>query len=168
MIPVRCFDMDVAAYKHILCTHTQIAERQRQVTLILSLLLSSSSSSYCHLLLVVTVIFYWCLQSSSISSHWRATITLLYHLPLRLFSRAHLHVMGMLRFMSEINQQSLPTSFYYVFVSVSVFMALSTVFHSINSRDNSPFSRSVLPVLSLSYWFFQVYVSLWKSSSAWI
>ena len=38
-----------------------------------------------------------------------------------------------------------------VFVSVSVFMALSTVFHCINSPDNFPFSHSVLPVLSLPY-----------------
>ena len=34
-------------------------------------------------------------------------------------------------------------------LSVSVFVALSTVFHSINSPDNSPLSHSVLPVLSL-------------------
>ena len=34
-------------------------------------------------------------------------------------------------------------------------MALSTVFHSINSPDNSPFSHSVLPVLFLPYWSFQ-------------
>ena len=30
------------------------------------------------------------------------------------------------------------------FVPISVFMALSTVFHSINSHDNSPFSHSIL------------------------
>ena len=40
-------------------------------------------------------------------------------------------------------------SFYSVLVSVSVVMALSTVFHSINSPDNSPLSHSVLPVLFL-------------------
>ena len=44
--------------------------------------------------------------------------------------------------------------------SISVFMALSTVFHSINSSDNSPFSRSVLLDLFLPYWFFQIYISL--------
>ena len=38
-------------------------------------------------------------------------------------------------------------SVYFVRVSVSVFTALSTVFHSINSPDNSPLSQSVLPVL---------------------
>ena len=33
-------------------------------------------------------------------------------------------------------------------------MALSTVFHSINSPDNSLLSRPVLPVLFLPYWSF--------------
>ena len=47
-----------------------------------------------------------------------------------------------------------------------VFVALSTVFHSINFPENSPFSHSVLPVLSLPYWSFQLYISLWKSPSA--
>ena len=59
---------------------------------------------------------------------------------------AHLHVVGMLRFMSDINQSSLPTS-YSVLVTISDFMALSTVFYSINSLDNSPHSHTVLPVL---------------------
>ena len=49
----------------------------------------------------------------------------------------------------DINQLSLPTRFYSVLVSVSVSMALSTVFPFIISPDNSPFSYSVLPVLSL-------------------
>ena len=43
----------------------------------------------------------------------------------------------------------MPTPFYSVPVSISVFMALSTVFHSINSPDNAPLSHSVLPVFSL-------------------
>ena len=46
-----------------------------------------------------------------------------------------------------VNQPSLPIPFYSVLVSVSVFMALSTVFHSINSPDNSPLSRPVLLAL---------------------
>ena len=58
------------------------------------------------------------------------------------------------------NQPSLPAPFYSFLVSISVFMALSTVFHSINSLDNSPFSHTVLPVLSLPYWSYQLYVSL--------
>ena len=49
-------------------------------------------------------------------------------------------------FMSDINQPSLPTPFYSVLVSLSVFKTLSTVFNSINSPDNSSFSDSVLPV----------------------
>ena len=64
---------------------------------------------------------------------------------------AHLHMVRMLQFMSNINQPSFPTPFHSVLVSISVFMALSTVFHSINSPDNSPFSDSVLTVLSLPY-----------------
>ena len=51
----------------------------------------------------------------------------------------------------DINQPSLPTPFYFVLVSISVFMALSTVFHSRNSPDNSPLSHFVLPVLFLPY-----------------
>ena len=60
----------------------------------------------------------------------------------------------------EINQPSFPTPFYSVFVSVSVFMALSTVFHSVNSPGNSPLSHSVLLVLFLPYWSIQLYVFL--------
>ena len=50
----------------------------------------------------------------------------------------------------DINQPSLPTPFYPVLVSDSVFMALSTVFHSINCSDNSRLSQSVLSVTFLS------------------
>ena len=50
-------------------------------------------------------------------------------------------------YVPDINQQSLPTPFYSVLVSVSVFMALSTVFHSINSANNSPLPHSVHLVL---------------------
>ena len=39
-------------------------------------------------------------------------------------------------------------------------MSLSTVFHSINSLNNSPFSHSVLPTLLLPYWSFQLYIFL--------
>ena len=56
----------------------------------------------------------------------------------------------------KINQPSLPTPFYSVLVSVSVFIALSAVFHSINSPDNSPLSYSVLLVLFLPDWSFQL------------
>ena len=57
-------------------------------------------------------------------------------------------------------------SFYSVFVSVSVFMALLTVFHSTNSPDNPPLSRSVLLVLFLPYWSFQLYLFMKVSLSS--
>ena len=60
----------------------------------------------------------------------------------------------------DMNQPGLPTPFYSVLVSFSVFMALSTVFHSINSPDSSPLFHSVLSVLFLPYWSFQLYISL--------
>ena len=63
-------------------------------------------------------------------------------------------------FVFDINQPSLPTAFYTVLASISVLMALSTVFHSTNSPDNFPFSDSVLPVLFLRSWSFQLYISL--------
>ena len=66
----------------------------------------------------------------------------------------------------DINQPSLPTPFYSVLVYRSIFMALSTVFHSMNSLDNSSLSHSVLPVLFLLYWSIQIYISVWKSPSA--
>ena len=53
-----------------------------------------------------------------------------------------------------------------VLVSISVFMVLSTVFHSINSPADSPLSHSVPPVLFLPFWSFQLYISLRKSPSA--
>ena len=43
-----------------------------------------------------------------------------------------------------LNHPSLPTPSYSVFVFISVFMALSTVFHAMHSPDNSPLSHSVL------------------------
>ena len=47
----------------------------------------------------------------------------------------------------DINQPSLPPPFYSVLVSISVFMANSIVFYSINYPNKSPLSHSVLPVL---------------------
>ena len=46
----------------------------------------------------------------------------------------------------DINQPSFSTPIYSVLVSASVFMALSIVFHSINSPENSPLSHCILPV----------------------
>ena len=44
----------------------------------------------------------------------------------------------------DLNQPSLPTPFCSVIMSVSVFMALSTIFNFKNSPDNFLLSRSVL------------------------
>ena len=55
-------------------------------------------------------------------------------------------------YVKDINQPSLPTPCYFVFVSFSFFMALSTVFHSINSPGNSPFlSLGSSGLISLPY-----------------
>ena len=62
----------------------------------------------------------------------------------------------------DINQPSLATSLYSVLVSISVFIALSTIFHFINSPDNSPLSHcsssliSALMVRSAIYLFIKV------------
>ena len=68
-------------------------------------------------------------------------------------------------YVADINQPSLPTPFHSVLVSVSVFMALSTVFHSINSPDNSPLSHSVLLVLFCLIGPFN-FIPLYESPSA--
>ena len=56
----------------------------------------------------------------------------------------------------HINQPSSPTPFYSVLVSISVLMVLSTVFHSLNSPDNSPLSCFVLWVLIQPNWSFHL------------
>ena len=72
---------------------------------------------------------------------------------------AYLYVLGMLRFMSKTRtNRTCPFCIYSVLVSISLFMALSTVFNSMNSSDIPPFSHSVLPVLFLPYWSFQLYI----------
>ena len=66
----------------------------------------------------------------------------------------------------DTNQPSLPTPFYSVLVSVSVFVALSTAFHSINLSDNFMLSDcssrliSALVVFSTIYLFLKVYLAL--------
>ena len=92
---------------------------------------------------------------------WYSQVVQLHHLQ---YQRALLlHVVGMLwsclwHKLTEL-VHSLP-------VSASVLTALSTVFHFINSPDNSPFLHSVLRVLFPTYWSFQLYISLRKSPSA--
>ena len=53
---------------------------------------------------------------------------------------------------------SVLVSVFFVVVVVVVIMALSTVFHSINSSNNAPLSYSVLLVLFLPYWSFQLHI----------
>ena len=65
----------------------------------------------------------------------------------------------------DTNQLSLTTPFSSVLVFVSVFMVLSTVFHSVISPNNSPLSHSVLLALSQPDWSFELYVSLLTSPS---
>ena len=48
----------------------------------------------------------------------------------------------------DINQPSLPTPFHSILVSVSVLTALSTVFHSTKSPDNSPLSHCSSGIMS--------------------
>ena len=67
----------------------------------------------------------------------------------------------------DINQPSLPTPFYSVLVYTFVFMAFPTVFHSINSPDNSPLSHSV-HFIRVIFFFLEVLVvrplcSIWPS-----
>ena len=58
-------------------------------------------------------------------------------------------------FVYDITTRACPLLF---ILFLCLFMALSTVFHSINFPDNSPLSHSVLPVLFLPYWSFQLHV----------
>ena len=62
----------------------------------------------------------------------------------------------------DINQPSLPTPFYSFLVSISVFMALSAVFYSINSPDNSAFSLCSSGFISALIGPFN-YISLYES-----
>ena len=59
----------------------------------------------------------------------------------------------------DINQPSLPTPFHSALVSVSVFMALSTVFHSEILPTILNFLALFFPVLFLPYWSCQLCVS---------
>ena len=118
---------------------------------------SLHSGQVSHELIALLLLFF--LRFSSISRHCspvQFSFAFFMHVPAGSPSRGgdvKVYVYG-------INLPSLPTPFYSVLESVSVFTALSTVLHSINSSDNSPLSHSVLPVLSLPCWSFQLYISL--------
>ena len=63
----------------------------------------------------------------------------------------------------DMNQPTCPLLFISVLASVSIIMAftaLSIVVQSINSPNSSLLSHSVLPILFLPYWSFQLYISL--------
>ena len=62
-----------------------------------------------------------------------------------------LYVLGWYGLCLKHKPTELAYSSYSVLVSVSVFMALSTVFLTMNSPDNSLLSHSVLLVLFLPY-----------------
>ena len=60
----------------------------------------------------------------------------------------------------NICQSSLPTPVYTVLVSVSVFLAFSTVFHFINSPNNSPFFLCSSGLISTLLVLSTIYLSL--------
>ena len=67
----------------------------------------------------------------------------------------------------DINQPSLSTLFLFVYsalVSISVFMALSTVFHSMNSPDNSPLSHCSSGLISASLVLSTIYIYIFYES----
>ena len=76
-------------------------------------------------------------------------------------SGSHSRTRDVAVYVFDIYQPNLPAPFYSVLES-SVFMTLSTVFHFINSPDNSPLSHSVLSVLFLLIGPFN-YISLYES-----
>ena len=78
-------------------------------------------------------------------------------------------------YVKDIDQPSSLTPHYSVLVSASLFMALSTVFHLIDSPENSPLSRCVLPVffsallaLSTTYLCMKVFFSPDKILCGWL
>ena len=60
----------------------------------------------------------------------------------------------------DISQPSLAIPFYSVLMSISVFMAFSIVFHSINSPDNSTFSLCSSNFISALLVLSTIYISL--------
>ena len=159
----RCFRvLVVCTFRHITIEEPAVYSSSKTLSLFQTF---QFSRRYHWLHLYVTFFFFWMNHALTISCSSHLIHLPRSHtcLPPSLSSpRAHLHVVGMLGFMSDINQPSLPTHFYSVLVSISVFMALTTVFHSIKSPDNSLFSDcssgliSALLVLSTLYLFMKV------------
>ena len=105
-------------------------------------------------------------RSASAPLIWNHTftpITFLLMLGIAVPLRDHLDVVGMLRFMTDINQPSLPHSFFYFLFCSCVYFSLYGPFNCISFRKFSQqlFTfHSVLLVFSLLYWSFQLYISL--------
>ena len=95
---------------------------------------------------------------------------------LLLFLRAHLHVMGMLRFMFDMNQLSLPTPFYSVIVSISVYGSFNCIsFHKFSWQlsvfslcSSGLISAIFILVLSIIYLFMKVFFSRDIIPSGWL
>ena len=112
-----------------------------------------------------TMLSYWTLYCTEpcglccLTEHCIVLVTVHYVIS----PQAHLHVVGMLRFVSKTY---VPTELAHSFLFCScVYFCLCDPFnciYSINSPNNFLFSHSVLPVLPLPCWFFQLYISFWK------
>ena len=91
--------------------------------------------------------------------------------PLTESPRAHLHVVGMLRFMSDINQPSVPTPFFFFFKFCScVHICLCGPFNYISfhkfSRQLSVFSLCSSSLVYALVVLSTIYLFLEKSASA--
>ena len=75
------------------------------------------------------------------------------------------HMVGMLPFSSDKTNWACPFLF-ILFSCLFLSLWLFLLFHFINSADKSPFSHSVLTVLSLPYWSFQLHIPSRNSPSA--
>ena len=95
------------------------------------------------------------LRSTEVEIRVSPSVSILHACRALLSPRAHLRSVGMLRFMSHINQPSLPTPPLLCSYVCFCFMVLSSVFHSINAPDNSVF-LVCSSGLTLPYWYFQL------------
>ena len=66
----------------------------------------------------------------------------------------------------DINQPSLPTFLKILFLCLFLSLWPIQLYFIPWILPTTPFSHSVLPVLILPYWSFQLYISLWKPTSA--
>ena len=115
----RCFRvLVVCTFRHITIEEPAVYSSSKTLSLFQTF---QFSRRYHWLHLYVTFFFFWMNHALTISCSSHLIHLPRSHtcLPPSLSSpRAHLHVVGMLRFMSDINQPSLPTPFYSVLVAV--------------------------------------------------